>query len=96
MSKNAKLSVYIEQPAIQEMIMTTLGTEERKIRYQSSVLSAISINPKLQECNPITIITASLQGEALELSPSPQMGHYYMVPFRNNKLGTTEAQFQLG
>lgn len=35
-------------------------------------------------------------GESLNLSPSPQLGQYYMVPFKDNKTGTKVAQFQLG
>ena len=30
------------------------------------------------------------------MAHSPQLGHYYLVPFNNRKQGTTEAQFILG
>ena len=43
-----------------------------------------------------SILSAALLGESLKLSPSPQLGQYYMVPFKNNKKGCKEAQFQLG
>ena len=39
--------------------------------------------------------TAALLGESLNLSPSPQLGQYYMVPYKDKKRGTV-AQFQLG
>lgn len=32
----------------------------------------------------------------MNLSPSPQLGQFYMVPFDNKKKGCKEAQFQLG
>ena len=35
-------------------------------------------------------------GESLKLSPSPQLGQYYMVPFKDKKRGCKVAQFQLG
>ena len=35
-------------------------------------------------------------GRELELSPSPQLGHYYLVPYSDNKAGTKVAQFQMG
>lgn len=41
-------------------------------------------------------VNAALLGEALNLSPSPQLGQFYMVPFDNKKKGCKEAQFQLG
>lgn len=59
-------------------------------------MSAVQVNSDLQECTNPSILSAALLGESLKLSPSPQLGQYYMVPFRNNKKGCKEAQFQLG
>ena len=50
----------------------------------------------MQECTNPSILSAALLGEALNLSPSPQLGQFYMVPFNNKKKGCKEAQFQLG
>ena len=52
--------------------------------------------PALQECTNQSILSAALLGEALNLSPSPQLGQFYMVPFNNKNKGCKEAQFQLG
>ena len=65
-------------------------------RFISSVVSAVSVNPQLAECDYGTILSAALLGESLKLSPSPQLGQYYMVPFNDKKRGTKVAQFQLG
>lgn len=94
--KQPKFSVAIKSEAYQQLIKNTLGDPKIAQRFTSSIMSAVSINPQLQACDPGTILTAGLQGEALQLSPSPQMGHFYMVPFKNNKRGVSEAQFQLG
>lgn len=51
---------------------------------------------RVQECTSPSIVNAALLGEALNLSPSPQLGQFYMVPFDNRKKGCKEAQFQLG
>ena len=65
-------------------------------RFVSSIVSAVQTTPALQECTNPSILSAALLGEALNLSPSPQLGQFYMVPFKNKKKGVTEAQFQLG
>ena len=65
-------------------------------RFISSVVSAVSVNPVLGECDYGTILSAALLGESLKLSPSPQLGQYYMVPFNDKKRGAKVAQFQLG
>ena len=64
--------------------------------FISSIISAVGANDKLKECEPASILSSALLGESLKLSPSPQLGHYYMVPFDNKKKGVKVAQFQLG
>ena len=64
--------------------------------FISSIVSAVQSTPALQECTSPSIVNAALLGEALNLSPSPQLGQFYMVPFDNKKKGCKEAQFQLG
>jgi recombination protein RecT len=49
----------------------------------------------LQECTNQSIVSGALLGESLKLSPSPQLGHYYLVPFNDKEKGKV-AQFQLG
>ena len=43
-----------------------------------------------------SIISAALLGQSLHLKPSPQLGYFYMVPYKNKKRNCTEAQFQIG
>jgi len=64
-------------------------------RFISSVVSAVNNNPALQECTNQSILSGALLGESLNLSPSPQLGQYYLVPFNDKNKGKV-AQFQLG
>ena len=43
----------------------------------------MAVNPALQECEAGTILAGALLGESLNLSPSPQLGQYYLVPFKS-------------
>lgn len=91
-----KFSVAIQSDMYKKLINNTLGDPNRANRFIASISSAVATNPNLQQCEAGTILSAALLGESLNLSPSPQLGHYYLVPYKNNKTGTTEAQFQLG
>lgn len=91
-----KFSVVIQSDAYKRLINNTLGDPNKATRFIASISSAVATNPQLQECEPNTIISGALVGAALDLSPSPQLGQYYLVPFKNNKKGTIEAQFILG
>ena len=88
-------SVYLTQEAAKKEINKVLGGQAGT-RFISSIISAVQATPALAECTNSSILTAALQGEALNLSPSLQLGQYYLVPYDNKKKGVKEAQFQLG
>ena len=96
--KNAgpKFSVVVQSEGYKNLINNTLGDPKRAAGFITAITSAVSTNPALQECDPATILSAGLLGETLQLSPSPQLGQYYLVPFNDRKLGRKVAQFQLG
>lgn len=91
-----KFSVAISTEGYKKLIANTIKDPKRANRFVASITSAVATTPALQECTPQTILSAALLGESLELSPSPQLGQFYMVPFKNRKTGTTEAVFTLG
>lgn len=91
-----QFQAFIKNEAVLKNISETLGSETKTKRFVASVISAVSTNPTLQECQAPTIVSAALLGESLNLSPSPQLGHYYLVPFKDKKAGVTNATFQLG
>lgn len=93
--QSMKLSVYLQNDAVKKQINQAVGGKNGT-RFISSIVSAVQSTPALQECTSPSIVNAALLGEALNLSPSPQLGQFYMVPFDNRKKGCKEAQFQLG
>lgn len=95
-AQRPKFSAMISTPGYQKMINNTLQDPKRAQRFIASITSAVATNPALQECDLPTILSGALLGESLGLSPSPQLGQYYLVPFQNNKKGCKDAQFVLG
>lgn len=101
-----KFSVAITTKGYQTLINNTLGDPQRARRFVSAITSAVAVNPALQECEAGTILAGALLGESLNLSPSPQLGQYYLVPFKSkakydrqgNLLSpeVVKAQFVLG
>lgn len=91
-----KFSIAIQSDMYKNLINQTLGDKERATRFIASISSAVATNQALQECDAGTILSGALLGESLNLSPSPQLGQYYLVPFNDSKKGCKVAQFQLG
>jgi recombination protein RecT len=87
-------SAYISSDAIRARINQMVGSKDGP-RFITAVISAVSANPELSGCDHASIVSCALLGEALGLSPSPQLGQYYMVPYEDKDRGLI-AQFQLG
>lgn len=91
--RNTSLASYLTQEAVKNQISNIVGG--RSQRFISAIVSAVNTNPQLQECTNQSIVSGALLGESLNLSPSPQLGQYYLVPFNDRNKGKV-AQFQLG
>lgn len=85
-----KFTVAIQGDAYKKLINNTLTDPQRASRFIASITSAVSTNPALQDCDAGSILSSALLGESLNLSPSPQLGQYYLVPFAG------KSQFILG
>ena len=88
-------SAFLSTDVVKNQINRILGSNNSQ-RFISAIVSAVSCNPALQDCDNSTIVSAALLGEGLKLSPSPQLGHYYIVPFDDKKRGCKVAQFEIG
>ena len=88
------LTAYLTRDAVKDQINKVVGGKDGQ-RFISAIISATNTNTMLQECTNQSILSGALLGESLKLSPSPQLGHYYLVPFNDKEKGKV-AQFQLG
>ena len=97
-SKNSvsQMTTLISSDAVKNKVNSILGDPKRGARFITSLTAAISTNPNLAECDHSSLINSALLIESLNLSPSPQLGECYIIPFFDNKLGRKVAQFQLG
>ena len=96
-NKEAKqtFSAFLATNAMKKKINEMVGGKDGQ-QFVTAIISAVSTNPQLAECENSSIVSAALLGQALKLSPSPQLGQYYIVPFNNSDKGCKVAQFQLG
>jgi len=88
-------STFITGDAIKNKVNQMIGGKDGQ-RFITAIISAVTVNPVLAECEHTSILSAAMLGESLKLSPSPQLGQYYLVPFNDKKKGCKVAQFQLG
>lgn len=98
-----KFSIAIQTDGYKKLINNTLGDPKRANKFIASISSAVATNPQLQKCDAGSILSGALLGEALNLSPSPQLGQFFLVPYdKKQKINgewvvvESNAQFQLG
>ena len=90
--KKTSIAGYLTQEAVKAQVENVVGVKDSQ-RFISSVVSAVQTNPQLAECTNASILSAALLGHSLNLPQSPQIGMFYLVPFKNK--GVSEATFQL-
>ena len=99
-AKQPKFSVAIQSDGYKNLINNTLQDKKKAERFVAAISSAVATNPDLQECEAGSILSSALLGESLNLSPSPQLGQYYLVPFkkkdRQGNIKSINATFILG
>lgn len=94
--KRVSFSAMISTDKYQRAINNALRDPTRAKRFIAAITSAVAVTPALQDCDPQTVLSGALLGEGLNLSPSPQLGQYYLIPFENKKKGCKDAQFVIG
>ena len=82
--------VQMMMPEVEKALPATMTPD----RFTRIVLSALSNNPKLQECTPKSFLSAMMQSAQLGLEPNTPLGQAYLIPFNNH--GQMECQYQIG
>lgn len=98
--KATTFSTFITSDAVKNKINSMIAGKDGG-KFITSLISLVSNNPEISKCEHSTILSSALLGESLKLSPSPQLGQFYIVPFKENDRETgalkrTVAQFQIG
>lgn len=75
----------IQTYKFQNLIKQTLGNPKKVERYTAAIISAVNTNAELQKCDALSIISGSLVAESIGLAHSPQLGQYYLVPFKQKE-----------
>lgn len=89
-----KFNAMLENTRTQEYLSNVLG--EKKQTFVSNMVALVASNKALSECEPSTIMFSCLKATALGLPLDPALSMAWVIPFKDNKSGTTVATFQVG
>lgn len=82
--------IKVMQPEIKKALPEVMTVE----RFTRMAQSALSATPKLQECTPLSFLSAMMNAAQLGLEPNTPLGQAYLIPYTSK--GVLECQFQIG
>ena len=97
----ANKATKAKSTTIKDYIMQMQGEIEKALpkvmtleRFTRIALSAVSNNPQLGGCTPMSFLASMMNAAQLGLEPNTPLGQAYLIPFKNK--GVMECQFQIG
>ena len=90
----ARFNATIKNERTQDYLRQVLG--KNATGFVTSLTSIVSNSVNLQMCEPLSLMYVGIKAAALNLPLDPNLGFAYAIPYKNNKTGKTEAQFQIG
>lgn len=78
------------QPEIKKALPSVITPE----RFTRIAISSLNNNPELQQCTPISFLSALMSAGQLGLEVNSALGQAYLIPYKNK--GIVECQFQIG
>lgn len=92
--KDGKITQYLNNEKMQDYLKSVIGSNKDK--FVTNLVSAVNQNKALQDCSNMSLVSGALVASTLNLSLNSSFGYAYLVPFKNTKAKTIEAQFQIG
>jgi recombination protein RecT len=93
-TQSLSITQYLGNDAIKKSVADALGAKAPQ--FIASVSSLVANNKLLATCDKKTLLSACLTAASLSLPINQNLGFAYIIPYRDNKTGITEAQFQMG
>ncbi|MGX2968685.1 recombinase RecT [Ursidibacter sp. B-7004-1] len=88
------IKTFFENPNIKKKLEDLLN--KNAATFTTSVLQIVNSNSMLRNADPMTVFNAACMAATLQLPLQNGLGFAYIVPYKNNKTGKYDAQFQLG
>ena len=74
------ITQYLKSNRVQKSVESTL--KGRANQFVTSVTSLVTANPKLQEVDKKSLLSACLVSASLDLPINPNLGFAYLIPYK--------------
>lgn len=73
-----------------------LLNDKRSQQFYAQLSLMAKQEPKIAMCTPDSVLTAMMACVHLDLMPNTPEQHAFVIPYKNNRLGIMQLQFQIG
>src|SRR5258708_15431511 len=94
MAQELSIIQYINNDTVKKNIEAVLG--ERTPQFITSVVSLVNSSEALKAADKKSVMGACLTAAALNLPINQNLGFAFIIPYKNNKEGSTVAKCQMG
>jgi recombination protein RecT len=84
----SRLKDMLRSEGVMEQFERSLG--RRSAQFAASLLSVVSGNQKLRECDPTSIVVSAAKAAAMDLPVDPALGRTWLIPYAG------KCTFQMG
>ena len=84
------VSDIMAMPAMVSKLNAVWGNPNIAASFSSSLISIVNGNPKLRECDAMSVVGSAMVAATLQLQVVPTLGQCYIIPYGN------KAQIQVG
>lgn len=92
--KRVSISQFFANPRTDDFLKQQLG--KRKGEFVSNVLALAEADQLLKDCEPGALMKCAMNATALNLPLNKNLGYAYVIPYKNNKTGKVDPNFQIG
>lgn len=89
----AHFNSTLTNPKTQDYLESIL--KDKKGSFVNNITSLVASNSKLANCEPLGLLYAGIKATALDLPLDANLGLCFVIPFKDNKTGITNATFQI-
>jgi len=93
-STKPSVKALFERADVGKRFAEVLG--KRAPQFVTSILQLAASDKVLANADPYTVYNAAMTAASLDLPVNKNLGFAWIIGYKNNSKGTTEAQFQLG
>lgn len=96
-TQNEKLKTVRQMLARNESVIAGALPQHLTAKRMTQVaFTCLRQVPALQDCTPESFVGAIIQCSEVGLEPGGALGFAWLIPYKNNKKGVKEVQFQIG